>query len=257
MAWLIVIFLLSDNYVQTLTHVITKRSLVDDANVLADPASVSLLRSRLQDAHSGVVIYAMNKLEVLDAQSLIPKLPNLIQHPAPEVRREAFVRVENLRHRTLLNEVQNQLSVEKFPVVKEAALRALGVIADEPLQLINSLEGPDFHVQCGALIGLLKSGNESTAKSKLASLLASASSADQVLAIQILGEVNRREFYPQLIAVCDSSRTSRAAGLALEALGAEALPEIESAFSQPDAPRQGFMNLWRNDPKSQQGSSAC
>ena len=57
-AWLIVIFLLSGNYVQALTRVITKRRLGDDANVLADPASITLLRNRLHDPHPGVVIYA-------------------------------------------------------------------------------------------------------------------------------------------------------------------------------------------------------
>jgi ATP/ADP translocase len=75
-AWLIVIFLLSGNYVRALTRVITKRRLGDDASVLADPASIALLKERLHDGHAGIVIYALNKLEALDEQAIINELPN-------------------------------------------------------------------------------------------------------------------------------------------------------------------------------------
>ncbi len=244
-AWLIVIFLLSGNYVRALTRVITKRRLGDDANVLADPASVSLLRSRLQDAHSGVVIYAMNKLEALDVQSLIPELPSLIQHPAPEVRREAFVRVENLKLKSMLSDVQNQLTVETVSTVKEFALRALGAIAEDKSQLTSVLNETDVNSLRGALIGMLKYGNEPIAEEKLNHLLAASSNADRNLAIEVLGAVKRHDYYPQLIRACDSLATSRAAGLALIAIGAEALPEIESAFGEKDAPRQRLLTLAR------------
>ncbi|MBK8418792.1 Npt1/Npt2 family nucleotide transporter [Candidatus Villigracilis saccharophilus] len=244
-AWLIVIFLLSGNYVRALTRVITKRRLGDDANVLADPASVSLLQSRLQDAHAGVVIYAMNKLEVLDVLSLTPELRSLIQHPAPEVRREAFVRVENLKLKSMLRDVQNQLAVETFPAVKESALRALGAIAEDKSQLTSALNETDVNSLRGALIGLLKCGNEPSAEQKLNHLLAASSNADRNLAIEVMGSVNRRDYYSQLISACDSPQTSRAAGLALIAIGAEALPEIESAFGEKDAPRQRLLTLAR------------
>ena len=244
-AWLIVIFLLSGNYVRALTRVITKRRLGDDANVLADPASVSLLQSRLQDAHAGVVIYAMNKLEVLDVLSLTPELRSLIQHPAPEVRREAFVRVENLKLKSMLRDVQNQLAVETFPAVKESALRALGAIAEDKSQLTSALNETDVNSLRGALIGLLKCGNEPSAEQKLTTLFLSSSIADRNLAIEVMGSVNRRDYYSQLISACDSPQTSRAAGLALIAIGAEALPEIESAFGEKDAPRQRLLTLAR------------
>ncbi len=166
-AWLIVIFLLSGNYVQALTQVITKRRLGDSANVLAEPASIALLRDRLQDSHAGVVIYALTKLEALDGQAIISELPNLLQHPAPEVRREDFIRVENLKLKSMLNDVQKQLLVETISSVKESALRALGAIADDKFQLTNALNETDNFVQRGALIGLLKYANDSAAEQKL------------------------------------------------------------------------------------------
>ena len=240
---MIVILLLSRRYVHALTQAITKRRLGESPSILADPASIALLRSRLYDPHPGVALYALNKLEGLDGQTIISELPNLIRHPAPEVRREAFLRVEKLKLRNALNEVQIQLSTETVPSVKESALRAIGAIADEYSQLITALSETDVHGLRGALIGLLKYRNDSTAQQKLNGLLASASSDDRNLAIEVLGEVNRREGYPHLIRACDSSDTSRAASLALASIGAQALPEIEAAFCDTQAPRQRLFTL--------------
>jgi ATP/ADP translocase len=243
MAWLIVIYLLSGNYVQALTRVITKRRLGDNINVLADPVSVALLRNRLHDAHAGIAIYALNKLEALDEKTVISELPNLIRHPAPEVRSEALLRIEKMKLRTTLKAVQNQYTVETDPSVKESALRALGVIAEEPSQLIQALSETDVYSLRGALIGLLKYGNNSAADRRLKILLESSSNVDRNLAIEILGEVGRREWIPFIINACDSPETSRAAALALTSIGSDALSEIESAFEESEAPRQRLSTL--------------
>ncbi|MGE5248787.1 MAG: cyclic nucleotide-binding domain-containing protein, partial [Bacteroidota bacterium] len=215
----------------------------DDANVVADPASLALLRSRLQDAHPGVVIYALTRLEALDEHAVVHELPDLMRHPAPEVRREAFIRVERLRLRSLRDNVQTQPSAEAVPFVKESALRALGSIADDCSELIQALDESDIHVLRGAMIGLLKYGNEPAARQKMDHLLASPSNADRILAMEILGEVNRPEYYPQLIAACDLPETGIAAGIALASIGTQTLPAIESGFGDLQAPRQRLITL--------------
>jgi ATP:ADP antiporter, AAA family len=241
--WLAVIFLLSGNYVQALTRVITRRRLGDNVNVLADPDTLALLRDHLQDAHPDIVIYAMNKLEVLDQNSLIAELPKLIRHPAAETRREAFLRVENLKLNSMLNDVQGQLEAEKIPSVKGAALRALGAIGKDWSHLIRALNEGDRDVQRGALVGLLKYGNEPAARQQLEWLFGASSTEDRILAIEVMGEVKHRDDIVRLILACDSPTLSRAAGLALVTIGAEALPEIESALGEKEASRQRLLTL--------------
>ena len=243
-ALIIVIVMLSRRYVHALTQAITKRRLGESPTAIADPASITLFRSHLQDPHPGIAIYALTKLETLAAQMVISELPNLIKHSAPEVRREAFIRVEKLRLAARANDVRNQLSVEDISSVKEAALRALGATTNgKSSSLLKALNETDTHSLRGALIGLLKYGNASAAEQKLENLLTSSSSEDRILAIQILGEVNCRDFHPYLIAACDSPETSRAAGLALISMGTDALHDIETAFSQLDAPHQRLLTL--------------
>lgn len=236
--WLLVIHLLSRNYVQALTRVITKRRLGDDANVMADPDSLALLRGRLQDPHPAVAIYALNKLEALDERAVSAALPALLCHPAPEVRREALTRVERGKLRDLANAVQSQIAAERDPTVKEAGLRALGAIlsgAQDARPLVQALHQPEPYARRGALIGLLKYANDSDAECTLEALLAAPSVEERTLAIAILGELDRRQYDAHLIAACDTPETSRAASLALARIGAPALPSIEAAFCQPGA----------------------
>lgn len=243
LVWLAVIFLLSREYVQALTRVITKRRLGDNVNAMADPVSLALLRDRLQDAHPGVVIYAMNRLEALDQNSLVAELPRLIRHSAAEVRSEVFRRVESLRLKSMASDVQAQLKAETIPSAKGAALRALGAIAEDKSQLTQALNNKDHAILFGAIVGLLKYGNEPRARDKLEGLFDSSSIADRNLAIEIMGEINQRGFYRQLLLACESPVTSRAAAVALVAIGADALPEIESAYCEGEAPRQRLITL--------------
>lgn len=244
-AWLIVILLLSGNYVNALTQAITKRRLGESPTILPDPDSVALLRARLHDPHPGVAVYALTQLEVLDPQAVSGELGNLIQHPAAEVRRQAFLRIEDLKDKSLLNQVRGQLAVETDPSVQEAALSALAAITDgEPSpQLTAALNQTDAAVLRGALVGWLKYADDATARQKLDSLISSASIAERNLAIEILGQVNRPEFLPHLLTACNSPETARAAELALESIGVPALLAIQTAFSAQDAPRLRLMTL--------------
>ena len=269
--WLVVIFLLSGGYVNALAQVITKRRLGESPTVLADPASIALLKSRLQDPHPGAALYAMNKLDELDSGAIAEALPDLIRHPAPEVRREAFARIERLRPGTASDAVSRQLTVETVPSVKEAGLRALGAVPDSgpPSQLVDALHATEAGALRGALIGSLKYRDIPAAGQVLQRLTASPSVSERVLAAQVLGELDRAQYleahqtllrdpdpsvrreaiesagksrepllYPLLIEACDSPETSRTAAHALITIGGDVFPGIEAAFRQPDAPTQ-------------------
>jgi HEAT repeat protein len=235
-----------------------------------------LLESRLNDPNPGVALYAFNKLNTLEERVIVKALPELIRHPVPEVRREAFSRIETLGLRTALDAVMRQLSIETVPGVTEHALRALGAIADEQAYslLTHKLNITEFHTRRGALVGLLKYHESQVAEQMLDYLLRSSSSKDRSLAAQVLGEAGRTRFveahrallhdpdltvrreairsvaksrqtmlYPVLIDACDFPETSRAAARALIDIGQEVFPQIKTAFLQLMAPRQRLLVL--------------
>lgn len=241
--WVFFILLLSRNYVGALTRVITKRRLGDDALVLADPASTALLQGQLHGKYAGSVIYALERLEMLDEGLAAAQLPGLLRHEAPEVRREAFTRIERMKLTGALSAVREQYRLESVPAVKEAALRALGAMGDGSTELAQALDASDPRLLRAALTGLLKYRGDPSAARKLEDLLASASKDDRSLAIEVLADVDFPGRAAQLLRLCDAPESSRLAGRALAAAGMQALPEIEAAFCDPGAPPQRLSAL--------------
>jgi len=273
---LIVIALLGKGYLSALTQAITTRRLGETTSLVADPASVAMLQRRLYDPHPGVAVYALQQLDLLEPRSIARALPDLVGHPAPEMRREAFSRIETSRLRTALDAVNRQLRVEPIPAVKESALRALGAIADSQscYPLLEALKESESYLLRGALIGLLKYQKSPIARQTLHRLLHSSSANDRTLAAQVLAEADQTGFlqehqtllqdpdsavrreaiqavaasrqsflYPLLIEACDSHETSHAASLALIDIGPEIFPQVKDAFLQSDAPRQRLFTL--------------
>lgn len=273
---LVIVYRLGGSYIHALTQAITKRRLGESPVVFADPASRALLNSRLHDPHPAVAIYALTKLEALDSKSIPSVLPDLIRHHAPEVRREAYLRIETLKLRSAREAVRVQLDFEKVPFAKEAGFRAYGAITDMEAAspLLDALHETEPHLRRGALIGLLKYLESSTAEQVLEQLSVSATASDRRLAAQVLGETGQDRFlhmhqallcdsdpdvrrdaiyaaarieqptlYPFLIEACDMPDTSYAPTQALITIGRDVFPAVETAFSQPDAPRQRLLTL--------------
>jgi ATP:ADP antiporter, AAA family len=273
---LIVIVLFGGRYVTALTQAISKRHLGEAVDTLADPASIALLKNYLHDPRPGMALFALNRLESLDPGSVKQALPLLLTHPAWEVRREAFSRVEQLKLQEATQSVRCQLDLESVPEAKEAGLRALGAVAEPGLcsVLEDSLHETDPCVLRGTLVGLLKYHESKAADQTLLTLLTSDSMEKRLLAAQVLGELDAPRFlplyetllqdpdvqvkdetlraaaqsrlpalYPLLIEACESPETSRAASLALLSIGPEILPLLETSFTQEDAPHRLLLAL--------------
>ncbi|MGE5373738.1 MAG: HEAT repeat domain-containing protein, partial [Bacteroidota bacterium] len=273
---LVVIFVFGGRYVTALTQAISRRHLGEAVDTLADPASVGLLKKYLHDPRPGMALFALTRLESLDPGSVKQALPLLLVHPAWEVRREAFSRVERQRLQSASEAVCSRLEVESVPQVREAGLRALGAVTESGScsALDAALHETDLCVRRGALVGLLKYHESKGAEQTLLSLLTSDLSEDRILAAQVLGELDTPRFlpmyetllqdpevqvkdealraaaqsrlpalHPLLIEACESPQTSRAASLALLSIGPEILPLLETSFLQEDAPRRLLLAL--------------
>ena len=276
-AWIAVTISLIRAYPAALTQALAKRQLGDplvgnSPRSLADLSSLSLLQQTLRNPYPGAAIYAMNALEQIEPAALASALPNLLDHPAPEVRREAFRRIERLELTGASAAVRRRLGTETAPEVKEAAYRALAMVGkDEAFnQVVAALEEADPHTRRGALVGLLQHGGIDgiMAAGQIFNRLAgSSASAERTLAAQVLGETGLTHFYqplgsllsdsdpavrraalnaagkikhpklwPRVIEASAWPETGRAAGAALAMGGEAALPEIEAAFAKSDQP---------------------
>ncbi|MCP4358687.1 MAG: hypothetical protein GY796_11770, partial [Chloroflexi bacterium] len=280
-AWIIVATLLGRReYPTQLMQALLKRRLTG-AGLSLDKSSATVLQKALQSPHPNVVIYALNMLEESEPDAVAGYLPDLITHPAPEVRQESLQRIERLRLGDALETISQAVETETVPPVQAAALRTLATLCDaEALeQVYPYLEAPDPQVRRGAIVGLLQNaGVEVTimAEGKLLQMAISQEPTDRMVAAQVIGDVAARnlrhileqllqdedllvrrtaltaagqakypELWPLVVAGVSVPYIRNAAVAALVAGGETAAIEVQAAFTKPDQDRQTLIRLAR------------
>lgn len=213
--WIAAGIVLNREYAVALKQALTKRHLTD-ASLLTTPgladrslllttidrSTIDLLKQNLTSPHVGGVIYALDMLEENEPEWLPSLLPELLNHPAPEVRVDVLRRIERRRLTSLLPTIKTHINeqnvshtegVAAIPSIQGASLRVLAALSDTPaLQKIYPyLKSPQPDVRQGTMIGLLHSGKIEAilaAGQTLLEMVSSADPAERALAAQVLGE---------------------------------------------------------------------
>ncbi len=262
------------SYKGALADALSRRRLEGTSLSLDGRAIVDILKARLESPHAGEVIYALDLLEKVEREDLELLLAGLLDHPAPEVRRDVLDRIQRVGAGFLLPAVQNRVEQEGAPPVKAAALKALCALGEaEAVDTVAPYLGhPDPEVKLGATVGLLQSGGIDgvlVAGRYLLSLENSPEPEERIAAARVLGEVGISSFYRPLLKLLEDGnpdvrraalaaagevKSSRLWPLVLENLashtfhthaasafataGALALPALRSAFSEAVAHRE-------------------
>jgi AAA family ATP:ADP antiporter len=270
LAWTALGNLLGREYPRRLLQALRRRSLGATKLLLADDRqSLALLQRELSSPHPGVAIYAMDTLEAIKPEALIPSLPALLDHPTPEVRRDVLGRIERHGWTSALPAVQDRVASEPSPAVRGTAVRTLAILGQAAVveEVAFFLADPEPQVRRGALAGLLRggaSGGVLVAGGALAQMAGSPQPAERVLAAQVLGEVGPGQvqqlllpllqdpdaavqwaalvaagqirnvgLWPLVLDKLGSPRLWRAASASLVAGGEPVLPELIAASAQP------------------------
>lgn len=270
-AWAVIAYLLGREYPQMLTRTLARRRLSAIELPIGDASSVAILKEQLRSPHPGAVIYAMNLLEEIEPETLAQALPDLLSHPAVEVRCEILEHMARLKRAEALPVIQVHLVSESSPEVRGAAIETsamLGGVEALGPEVLDYLADPTPAIKRGVIVGLLRYGSAEgavVASSQLFELIDSPRSADRVLAAQILSKVGLRSYYQPLFKllsdsdllvrraalhaagqlkypnqwplVIDSLRLPPLRGAATAALvagGQRVAGELETAFARPD-----------------------
>ncbi len=225
--WVIVSILIQSEYAVALTHALTRRTLEGMSLSLGDASSLAVLKGKLKSSHPNEIIYSLNILEKIEHDALDSFLMDLLEHPAPEVRRDVLLRIERRVEAgfkpasSVLTLVNKRLKLESFPSVQAAALRALCALGEAEVveQVALYLENPDPQVRMGVMIGLLRNGGIAgilLAGENLTNWVNSPNPHERELAAQVLGEVRIRSFYHPLLKLLrdDDPQVHRAALIA-------------------------------------------
>lgn len=233
LAWLWVILRLSREYPHVLSEALVTRSLGESTTLLFDPAGIAHLRSSLKSPHAGVVLYSLNQLEQLEPNAwhttLTGSLPDLLDHPAPDVRSYVIQRMLSVKLEDQVPLVLSRLPAEPDPQVYANMVQFLTALDDRlGDDVMIGVDSSEPVVRQGAIIGLLLSGSAhkvDRAKAMLDALAGSKALDDRLLAANILADAacpGSERMIARLL--CDEIPAVRQA--AVRAAGRQGKPEL-------------------------------
>ena len=279
--WALVAFWLGRDYPKVLVQALAKRRLEGIQMQVCDASSLAALKEGLRNPQPAAAIYAASTLESIDSSLLTSALPEMLHHPAPEVRRDALERIERLGMTSVLPAVKEICQQDSSSSVQAAALQTLAVLGKSTTsnEVIPYLDHPDQQIRLSAITGLVRSGDANgslIAEQKLLAMVGSSQADERLLAAQALGEISMQRYYqpmltllgdddpivrraalksaarlnhpllwPQIIKALDSPQTHSAAEAALVSVGNEAMSAIAEAFANPVTSRQARVGLVR------------
>jgi AAA family ATP:ADP antiporter len=284
--WLGVILSLSRQYPLVMSEALRKRTLGETTTLVFDPAAAAQLRQGLQHPRAGPALYALSQLEQLAPQTwpetLRQELPRLLEHAAPEVRREALRKVLLLKLATVMPLLRARLPLETEPDVYSMLIQVLATLRDpdSETRILEALDSPQLTVRRGAIIGVLAStgaGAAGRAGEALARMVRSSRAADRVLAAEILSECDYPDCGAQLtrlladdditvrhaairaagrqedtrllhavLAACDKPETARLAEQVLAGRGVQAVAVMAEHLSAAGpVPRERVLSMMR------------
>ena len=190
-AWITVAVRLRREYSDTLSRALASRRLGMGSLGLADASSRAVLLQGLRSPRAREVLYCLEALSAMGHRSYAESLPSLLDHPAPDVRREVLLSIERLRLEKAAAGVRSRAEGEPVPELRGLALRVLATVggAEDLPRLRACLDDAAEAVRMGATAGLLRLGRG--AEESSARIVADATADDaerRLFAARAIGE---------------------------------------------------------------------
>ena len=195
-------FSLGKAYGPVLLEVLSRRALKLSGQSLAlnDSTTRALFLRELHSPYPEAVIYALDTLETMD-YPLDAELPALLEHSAPNVRRDVLVRIEHRKTMNAVAYVRKLLEHEEHPNVRAAGFLTLASLSGEHISEMElNLDSTDSVLFIGAMVSLLHQNPERPdLEKRLTKLFSSKDPADRRTGLQIIAELGKYDRYTALV----------------------------------------------------------
>ncbi|TBL80359.1 Npt1/Npt2 family nucleotide transporter [Paenibacillus thalictri] len=214
------VFRVKPLYLQMLLSTLQTRNIEPQEGELnmLDPASQSLLTTALHSGEKSQALYAMRILQNIPAFDLNPHIPELLKHPAPEVRNEALQYIGRKQPAGCESDLTAMLACEESAMMPQALIALSSYGDDQHLDLVGTfLESGRVELKAAAIAGLVKHyGIEGMfrAVGTLKELLKSERESERIAVASVFGQIEIASFYKPLTSLlADPSHRVRIAAL--------------------------------------------
>lgn len=247
--WIVTVLFTSHRYVEVLKSAINHRILAGSEIAVSDRATLKIIYEKIESDYPEDIISALELLEKLhDKHDLEQLVIKLLHHQSREVRIFALKKVGKDQIKAAEESLKTIIENSSDEEEKEIAIRAYSKIAEDAIEfLFPYLDSSSGWVKRGTITGLLKSGGvEATvmAGQKLLEFTTSKSKEDKILAAQIIGDLEIKNFYRPILRFLndDSDEVKTEAIISAGKIkNQKLLPELISFVKNP-----GYQNVALN-----------
>src|ERR1035437_10007837 len=201
--WIIVTRLLGAEYFSVLKKAVNKRFIGGQEISVKDKNMIQILKNKLQSSHPEEVIYSIELLQKIGIEGYNEMVISLLSHQDINVQFHALKKVESLRIKSALPLLKQFIETGQSVSIRECAIRIYCSFEnDVPENILPLLNHSDIHIRKGAMIGLMKSGGVEAmllAGQQLLGFINSDKTNDKILAIEIIGELQIKNFHQPII----------------------------------------------------------
>ncbi len=176
--WLTAVWVARRQYLSTLTAGMREHRLEVDHAVapVLDRSTTEVLAANLSASDPGEILYALAMFESGQKQASHPAIRDLLNHPAPEVRKKAISILAAARDKAVLPQIESLLEDASLDVRTEALLYLAHYAHVDPLDRIQELgDFADFSIRSAMAAFLARPGetqNLEAARHLLVSMVA-------------------------------------------------------------------------------------
>ena len=201
--WLITTRLLGAKYFEVLKRAVNKRFIIGQEISIKDKNTLQILKNKLQSNHPEEIIYSLELLQKMHVEDFDAIVISMLSHQDINVQLQALNKVESFKIKKALPQLKQLIESGKSDTLKEAAIRIYCSFEnDVPENILPLLTHGNINIRKGALIGLMKSGGVESmllAGQQLLEFINSDKTNDKILAIEIIGELQIKNFHQPII----------------------------------------------------------
>jgi hypothetical protein len=205
--WMLISLFTNKEYISVLKNAFKRRFFEGSEISFKGKEIQEILLPKLKSNMPEEVIYTAELLVKTDYKDLSNIFKEILQNPSNEVKLYALTKIEDLKLTTLKQDVFDLMNSDLSDQLKETTIRTYCALEDKLLNsIVSYLGNPDINVVKGCITGLLKHGNLDVnviAGQKLLTLINSSDIKENLIAIDIVGDLNIANFYSPIIEFFD------------------------------------------------------
>ncbi len=208
--WLFFAIFLKNSYIKTIINITNKNKILQSSFNFSDKKTLDILKEKIESSNPTEIIFSLKMLLEYSTNIVEEYIPKLLKNNDKEVLKFVLNTIEEKTIYSARSSVIKIIKENKDPYIKGIAIKTLFALSENIKidKILKFLNTKNIEMKKEILIGLIKYGGFEgiiTAGGYINQFLNSENYKEKMIAAEIIGEVNIKNFYSPLIKLLKSN----------------------------------------------------